>query len=213
MNPLLRSLVAPIGERVLHSRKVYLRAPQLRDFEPWTAVREESRDFLIPWEPTWPHDALTRAAFRRRLRRYEQDARDDAGYAFFVFLRGDDTLVGGVTLSNVRRGVTQSCSMGYWMGQACARNGYMRDALHALIPFIFDEMGLHRIEAACIPTNAPSRRLLHTLGFTREGYARQYLCINGVWQDHLLFAMLATDLRPGSNAAAALIGEGALGKG
>ncbi len=77
----------------------------------------------------------------------------------------------------------------------------MRDALHALVPFIFDEMGLQRIEAACIPTNEASRNLLQTLGFTQEGYARRYLCINGVWQDHLLFAILVSDVNPGEKTA------------
>ncbi len=196
---ILKTFVTPIAERTVVARAVYLRAPQLRDFEPWAQLRTESRDFLVPWEPTWPHDALTRAAFRRRLRRYEQDARDDSGYAFYVFRRSDDALVGGVTLSNARRGVTQSCSIGYWIGRPYARLGLMRDALIALIPFIFNDIGLHRLEAACIPTNAPSRRLLESLGFTREGYAREYLCINGVWQDHLLFAMIGSDIRPGDS--------------
>lgn len=184
-----------LGERT------YLRAPQPRDWEAWAALRAASRDFLVPWEPTWPHDALTRAAFRRRLRRYEQDSRDDSGYAFYIFSRDDDALLGGATLSNVRRGVTQSCSLGYWIGELHARKGYMRESLVALLPFIFQEMGLHRVEAACIPTNEASRRLLQRLGFTQEGYARRYLCINGVWQDHLLFAMLASDLNPGGPTA------------
>ena len=200
MSSLLRNLVAPIADRTVVGERTYLRAPQTRDWEAWAALRAASRDFLVPWEPTWPHDALTRAAFRRRLRRYEQDSRDDSGYAFYIFNGGDDALLGGVTLSNVRRGVTQSCSLGYWIGEFHARKGYMRDALGALLLFIFREMGLHRVEAACIPTNEASRRLLQRLGFTQEGYARRYLCINGVWQDHLLFAMLANDLNPGRPA-------------
>ena len=124
-----------------------------------------------------------------------------AGYAFYIFRRDDDALVGGVTLSNVRRGVTQSCSLGYWVGERHARNGFMRDSLNALVPFIFNEMGLHRIEAACIPTNTASHSLLRKIGFTHEGYARRYLCINGVWQDHLLFAILTSDLNPTKTTA------------
>ncbi len=200
MSSLLRNLVAPIAERTVVGERTYLRAPQLRDWEAWATLRAASRDFLVPWEPTWPHDALTRAAFRRRLRRYEQDSRDDSGYAFYIFNRDDDALLGGVTLSNVRRGVTQSCSLGYWIGEQYARRGYMRDSLRALLPFIFCEMGLHRIEAACIPTNEASTKLLQNLSFTQEGYARRYLCINGVWQDHLLFAMLVGDLIPERSA-------------
>jgi len=196
VSSLLRNLVSPIAERTVIGERIYLRAPQLRDWEAWATLRATSRDFLVPWEPTWPHDALTRAAFRRRLRRYEQDSHDDSGYAFYIFSRDDDALLGGVTLSNVRRGVTQSCSLGYWIGEPYARNGYMRDALRTLVPFIFEEMGLRRVEAACIPTNEASGALLRSLGFTQEGYARRYLCINGVWQDHLLFAILVSDVDP-----------------
>ena len=196
MSSLLRSLVTPIAEQVIDGRSVYLRVPQLRDWPTWSKVREDSRDFLVPWEPTWPHDALTRSAFRRRLKRYEQDARDETGYAFYVFRKTDDALLGGVTLSQLRRGVTQSCSLGYWIGEPFARKGYMTAGLAALVGFIFDEVHLHRIEAACVPTNLASKALLLRTGFTLEGDARQYLCINGIWRDHLLFAMLASDPRP-----------------
>jgi ribosomal-protein-alanine N-acetyltransferase len=151
---------------------------------------------LVPWEPTWPADVLTRASFRRRLKRYARDVRDDSGYSFFVFRRGDGALVGGVNLSHVHRGVAQSCSMGYWMGQKYARQGLMSDAVKAVVSFTFDDLGLHRVEAACVPENTPSRDLLRKIGFKEEGYARKYLRINGSWRDHLLFAWISTDRRP-----------------
>src|SRR5262245_32202211 len=172
---------------------VVLRAPQMTDYTDWAALREASRAFLAPWEPTWPADDLTRAAFRRRLRRYAEDLRTDQSYAFFVFREDDDALVGGLTLANVRRGVAQAGSLGYWMGEVFARQGHMTAAVRALIPFAFGTLRLHRLEAACIPTNAASIRLLEKTGFSREGYAREYLCINGVWQDHLLYARLKDD--------------------
>jgi ribosomal-protein-alanine N-acetyltransferase len=172
---------------------VVLRPPQMTDFTPWAVLRERSRDFLTPWEPTWPADDLTRGAFRRRLRRYAEDQRTDQAYAFFLFRQDDEELVGGLTLANVRRGVAQAGSLGYWMGAPFARQGYMTAAVEALIPFAFNSLRLHRLEAACIPTNAPSIRLLERTGFSREGYAREYLCINGVWQDHLLYARLQND--------------------
>ena len=180
----------------LKGRLVYLRAPQLADWSSWARLRAASRDFLTPWEPTWLEDELTRNAYRRRLRRYNRDARDGVGYAFFVFRREDDRLMGGITLSNVRRGVTQSCSMGYWMGENYARQGLMTDAVKAVVSFSFEELGLHRIEAACVPENIPSRDLLRKIGFKEEGYARKYLRINGKWQDHLLFAWLSSDRGP-----------------
>jgi ribosomal-protein-alanine N-acetyltransferase len=166
---------------------VMLRPPQMTDYSEWAALREQSRAFLTPWEPTWPADDLSRSAFRRRLRRYAEDWRTDQGYAFLVMRTEDDTLVGGLTLANIRRGVAQAGSIGYWMGLPFVRRGYMSAAVRAVIPFAFATLRLHRLEAACIPTNAASIRLLENSGFVREGYAREFLCINGVWQDHLLY--------------------------
>jgi ribosomal-protein-alanine N-acetyltransferase len=180
-------LPAIMGEGVL------LRAPQMSDYAEWAAVREASRDFLTPWEPTWPADDLTRAAYRRRIKRYFEDQRGDLAYPFFIFRRDDGVLVGGLTLANIRRGCAQAGSLGYWMGGAFARQGYMTAAVSALIPFAFGTLRLHRIEAACIPANTASIRLLEKTGFRREGFARQYLCIDGVWQDHLLYARLRDD--------------------
>jgi ribosomal-protein-alanine N-acetyltransferase len=172
---------------------VYLRAPQMSDYSEWTTLREASRAFLTPWEPTWPSDDLSRSAFRRRLRRYAEDQRADTSYAFFLFRKADDALVGGLTLANIRRGVAQAGSLGYWIGEPFARRGLMTGALDGLMPFAFGSLRLHRLEAACIPSNAASIKLLEKMGFAREGYAREYLCINGVWQDHLLFARLNGD--------------------
>ena len=174
----------------LEGHGVVLRTPQMTDFEEWAAVREASRDFLTPWEPIWPDDDLTRGAFRRRLKRYAEDLRSDQGYAFLIARESDGALVGGVTLANIRRGVAQAGSLGYWMGQPFARRGYMTAAVRAIIAFAFASLKLHRLEAACIPTNVASIGLLEKTGFVREGYAREYLCINGIWQDHLLYARL-----------------------
>jgi ribosomal-protein-alanine N-acetyltransferase len=175
---------------VVEGDGVYLRAPQMSDYSEWTTLREASRAFLIPWEPTWPSDDLSRAAFRRRLRRYAEDQRTDTAYAFFLFRKADDALVGGLTLANIRRGVAQAGSLGYWIGEPFSRRGLMTGALAGLVPFAFGSLRLHRLEAACIPSNAASIRLLEKMAFEREGYAREYLCINGLWQDHLLFARL-----------------------
>jgi ribosomal-protein-alanine N-acetyltransferase len=172
---------------------VTLRAPQSGDHGEWAALRETSRAFLVPWEPTWPSDDLTRGAFRRRLKRYAEDARSDLAYAFLIFRSEDNALVGGLTLANIRRGVAQAGSIGYWIGAPFARKGYMTAAMRALVPFCFGSLRLHRLEAACIPANAASVHLLEKAGFQREGYARSYLCINGIWQDHLLYARLKDD--------------------
>jgi len=173
---------------------VTLRAPQSSDFADWAALREISRDFLVPWEPTWPPDDLTRSAFRRRLKRYAEDQRGDLAYAFLIFRSEDNAMVGGLTLANIRRGVAQAGSIGYWIGAPYARKGYMTAAVRALIPYGFSTLRLHRLEAACIPDNTASIRLLEKTGFRREGYARSYLCINGTWQDHLLYARIQDDV-------------------
>jgi [ribosomal protein S5]-alanine N-acetyltransferase len=174
---------------------VMLRTPQTTDFEEWAALRDASRDFLTPWEPTWPDDDLTRSAFRRRIKRYTEDLRADQGYAFLIFRHEDGVLVGGLTLANIRRGVAQAGSLGYWMGLPFIRHGYMTAAVRAVIPFALASLRLHRLEAACIPSNAGSIKLLENTGFSREGYAREYLCINGTWQDHLLYARLKDGLK------------------
>lgn len=181
------------AELVIRGQNVLLRVPQMSDHDEWAALRDESRDFLTPWEPLWPADDLTRSAFRRRLKRYDEDQRTDQSYALLVFRTDENALVGGITLANVRRGVAQAGSIGYWVGARYARHGFMTAALRALIPYAFDSLRLHRLEAACIPTNAASIALLEKTGFQREGYAREYLCINGVWADHLLYARLRGD--------------------
>jgi len=179
---------------IIEGERVFLRAPQMLDFPEWAALREASRAFLTPWEPIWPDDDLTRPAFRRRLKRYAEDQRGDLAYPFFVFRKHDHVLLGGMTLGNIRRGCAQAGSLGYWMGQPYAGQGYMTDAVRALLPYAFSVLRLHRVEAACIPTNAASTRLLEKAGFIREGYARDYLCINGRWEDHLLFACVKDDI-------------------
>lgn len=182
----------PFPSRLVGQR-VYLRQPEDRDWRPWADLRAASRDFLMPWEPTWPADALTREAFRRRLRRYGIDWREDVGYSFFIFRVGDNALLGGVTLGNVRRGVAQSGTLGYWIGHSYARQGHMSDSLRAVTAFAFATLQLHRLEAACLPTNKASQGVLRKLGFKEEGYARKYLRINGAWCDHLLFALIAEE--------------------
>ena len=174
---------------------VYLRPPEMRDFEAWAGLRERSRAFLTPWEPTWPGDDLTRASFRRRLRRNLQEIESNEAYPFLVF-RDDDLLVGGLTLGQIKRGVVQAATLGYWIGAPYAGKGFMSRAVRAVISFAFGTLRLHRIEASCLPQNVPSIRLLEHMGFTREGYARAYLRINGAWEDHLLYALLEFDATP-----------------
>lgn len=189
----------PLPEVVLRGPRIYLRPPRRGDYRAWTQIRERSREFLVPWEPTWPDDALSRSCFRRRLRRAVLDWREDQGYAFHILHRPGNSpfsemLLGGIGLSHVRRGVAQAASIGYWLGADYARRGFMTEALACVIDFAFDDLGLHRLEAACLPRNKPSHRLLVKSGFREEGLARRYLRINGAWEDHLFLALLREDL-------------------
>ena len=178
----------------LEAPRIYLRPPRAGDWQDWAELRAESREFLKPWEPTWPADALDRGAFNRRLRRQAAEWRNDEGFSFLTFTNTDDTLVGGLGITNVRRGVAQMASIGYWTGSPFVRLGYMTEAVQAALEFAFAQLGLHRIEAACIPANLASKGLLQKIGFRAEGEARNYLRINGQWRDHLLYAILREDL-------------------
>ncbi len=169
---------------------VYLRPAVGGDYLAWSRLREQSRAFLAPWEPTWPEDDLTRAAFRRRLRRQAEEMARDESYAFLIFDATSDELIGGLTLGGIRRGVAQAATLGYWMGAPHAGKGHMTRAVAAVVRFGFSNLRLHRIEAACIPDNAPSMALLERNGFRREGLARAYLKINDAWRDHVLFGLL-----------------------
>jgi ribosomal-protein-alanine N-acetyltransferase len=181
---------------VIAGEGLFLRTPSLADYPVWAELRAESRAFLTPWEPTWPADDLTRTAFRRRIRRYLTEIREDHAYPFFIFRQSDYTLLGGITLSNVTRGMTQTATIGYWMGERHAGRGGMTRAVRALTPFAFGTLHLHRLEAACLPHNGASMRLLEKVGFRREGLARGLVCINGRWQDHIVFALLSDDPLP-----------------
>lgn len=164
------------------------------DFKTWVNLRKASRPFLVPWEPEWQDDELTRTAFRYRLHVYNKLSEEDRGQALFVF-NASQILVGAINISNIRRGVAQMATLGYWMGAEFARQGLMTQALQLLLPYTQMEMNLHRLEAACLPHNEASISLLKRVGFEQEGFARSYLKIAGRWEDHVLFARLTTNNR------------------
>jgi [ribosomal protein S5]-alanine N-acetyltransferase len=173
-----------------------LRLPTRHDFEAWADLRGRSQAFLQPWEPVWPADDLTKAAFVRRIERYQYEMREDIAYPFLLVDRASDAILGGLTLANVRRRAAMSATLGYWMGAPYAGKGLMSHAVPALCRHGFSLLGLQRIEAACLPENEASIRVLEKAGFRREGFARGYLSIAGTRRDHLLFALLKSDLTP-----------------
>ncbi len=183
--------IAPESGIRVEGDGVILRPPRAGDYSDWRELRALSRPFLQPWEPTWPSDDLSRAAFRRRLSAYARDRELGCAYSFLVFRRNDEVMSGGITLSNIRRGVAQMGSVGYWCGRPFVRQGLTLAAVRAMSEFAFRTLGLHRLEAACIPENAASRVLLRKAGFREEGEARAYLKINGQWRDHILFGLVS----------------------
>ena len=175
----------------LNVGRISLREPKAADYRQWADLRGASRAYLTPWEPQWDADELSMSAFRRRLRRNGRARRRGAALTLFIFLHDTGQLAGGISIFDIRHGVSNSARIGYWMGQAHAGKGLMSEALAAILPYCFGTLGLHRLEAACIPRNAGSRRVLEKAGFAREGMLRSYLRINGIREDHELYARLA----------------------
>jgi [ribosomal protein S5]-alanine N-acetyltransferase len=189
------SLLSLLGPRppVLKGDRVTLRPPRLRDHSEWARLRGSSRGFLEPWEPSWAWDELERPAWRQRLARYRRDYAQGTGMTYFVVENEGGRITGGISMGNIRRGVSQSAQIGYWMGEQHAGKGYMGAAIAMLLDHAFVAMRLNRIEAACIPRNERSIRVLEKAGFRREGLLRSYLRINGTWQDHFLYAITADE--------------------
>ncbi|MDH5410136.1 MAG: GNAT family N-acetyltransferase [Alphaproteobacteria bacterium] len=195
MWPLLRNA---ISDTVLEGPRVFLRPPVTRDAAAWMALRQASQNFLQPWEPTWPPDGCSAAAFHRRRLQIRDDWRAGIGYSFLIFENDGGEILGGITLSNVRLGVARTGSLGYWVGAPHARKGYMTEAVRCVLEYSFGSLQLHRIEAACLPDNEASKGLLRKCGFREEGLAREYLKINGRWCDHVTFGILQGDSRDGT---------------
>ncbi len=172
-----------------------LRLPQHSDFRSWTSLRKGSAQFLQPWEPSWAGDHLTRKSFTNRVYWAQRAMGQGSAMPLFMIRRSDDVLVGAITLDNIRRGPAQAGTLGYWIGQAHARQGYMREAILAVVHHAFRSLDLSRVEAACLPENVASRGVLERSGFKYEGVAQSYLQINGRWRNHVLYANLRSDRR------------------
>jgi ribosomal-protein-alanine N-acetyltransferase len=183
------------SEDTLFGQGIRLRPPTIEDYESWAKLRGASRGHTEPWEPAWAADELTKGAYRRRLERYHQDRQGGGGYPFFVFNARDNVLLGACNLNNVRRGVLQSADIGYWIGSPFTRKGYTRAAVRRVLAYAFDDLGLHRVEAACRPENIASSTLLKSIGFQLEGHSREFLNIAGKWCDHDRYALITGDTR------------------
>lgn len=175
--------------------RLSLRLPHHSDFHRWVALRRDSFAFLSPWEPAWSEDHLSRRAFTNRVYWARRSFRTGTAVPVFLVRREDQTLLGAVTLDNIRRGPSQSGTLGYWIGAAHARRGYMKEAIEAVVHYAFVHLDLSRVEAACLPENQASRGVLEKSGFKYEGVAQSYLQIDGRWRTHVLYASLRPDRR------------------
>ena len=195
MKRLVIAIQSLLSKKKLTGERVFLRPPKRRDALKWQKLRMASKSFLVPWEPSWDASSCTRRAYLRYFKNSNYLANMDRAYSFLIFKTDDKTLLGGINIGNVRRGVSQSASLGYWIGEKHSRNGYMKEALKLLIPSLFVDLRLNRIEAATLEENIASKNLLKKIGFKKEGLLRKYLKINGTWRDHILYGLLENDLK------------------
>lgn len=184
----------------LETERMALRLPQHSDFNAWTSLREDSREFLTPWEPSWSADHLSRKAFTNRVYWAQRASRNGSAIPFFMERSVDGSLLGAITIDNIRRGPAQMATIGYWIGAPFARQGYMTEAIRAVVQHAFTSLEMSRIEAACLPDNTASRGVLERSGFKYEGVAQSYLQINGRWRTHVLYANLRHDRRGRTDA-------------
>lgn len=175
----------------LFGGRIMLRPLVLSDFPAWRDVRTRNIDWLTRWEPrritNQPDPSVDRDAFAVRCSARQRERQLGTGYGFGIFAGGD--LCGEINLSAVQRGPFQSAYVGYWVDEARAGRGYVPEALVVLARYSFEELHLHRIQIAIIPRNGASLRVVEKLAIREEGLAVRYLEINGVWEDHLRFAI------------------------
>ena len=179
----------------IETERMTLRLPAHTDFRAWGTLRDGSADHLTQWEPVRAPDHGSRKGFTNRVYWAARAEAQGTALPLFLIRRADQVLLGAITLDNIRRGPVQAGTLGYWIGQPHARQGYMREAILGVVHHAFHVMDLSRIEAACLPENAPSRGVLETCGFKYEGVAQSYLQINGRWRNHVLYANLRGDRR------------------
>jgi len=179
----------------IETERLTLRPPVHSDFRAWSRLRQDSHDYLVPWEPSWAAEHLSRKSFTNRVYWAQRSVNGGTALPLFLCRREDQVLVGAITLDNIRRGPAQAGTLGYWTGLPFARLGYMREAIGAVVHYAYTKLDLSRIEAACLPENTASRGLLESTSFKYEGVAQSYLQINGRWRSHVLYAALRSDRR------------------
>ncbi len=178
---------------LLKTDRIALRLPKMSDYKNWEALRLSSSEFLAPWEPRRYDEQIGHQSFRERVKWSKLSKEKGTALALFIFRLSDQSLIGAVTLDGIKRGPSQSATIGYWLGKDFVGNGFMSEALKLVVTHAFTELDLSRIEAATLKENQPSRKLLERNGFRYEGVAQSYMQINGRWRPHVLYANLRRD--------------------
>jgi ribosomal-protein-alanine N-acetyltransferase len=185
--------------RVRLEQRVTAVRPFVRsDLEELLALRVSNREFLAPFEATREDAFFTRAAQSREITLDGDAWTAGLGFAFAVIHLGEDgseRLIGRVALSNIVRGAWQNATVGYWISEDACGLGHATVALGLVVEFAFEHAGLHRVQPAIMPRNVRSRRVVEKNGFRHEGCAVRYLQIDGVWEDHDIFALTAEEWR------------------
>lgn len=178
----------------VENTNLVLRPPLSSDFNKWLELRTLSQNFLKQWEPTWPDDDLSEIGYRRRLKNYTAGFRTGKSRSYFLFNVENDELLGGLSLTRINTStISPSALLGYWMGEPHANKGHMQKAVPAILDYAFNRLSLSVVEAAVIPRNKRSIHLLEKCGFQRFGFNEQYLEINGLKEDHILFKIIKSE--------------------
>ena len=182
---------------MLHGRRVTLRPLEIDDFPAWQEVRRRNHDRLLVWEPRRipgaPDPVESRDAFAIRCGARQRERQLGTGYGYGVFVDQGATFAGEINLSIVQRGPFQSSYVGYWIDEAQGGRGYTPEALVCVCRAAFEDLNLHRVQISIIPRNRASRRVVEKLDIRDEGTALRYLEINGVWEDHIRYAITAEE--------------------
>jgi ribosomal-protein-alanine N-acetyltransferase len=188
-------------ETRLETSRLVLRAPRAVDIAELRSVLSRNADHLRPWSPSPPPGAnpLGFTELGRSIAKQRRDWKAGTAYVFVALLRQPrESIIGRVALTSVVRGPWQSAQLGYWVDAANGGRGIMSEGVELALAFAFDQLALHRVQAAVMPQNHASRRILAKRGFREEGRAERYLQINGAWEDHLIYGLTEEEWRPAS---------------
>lgn len=180
----------------MNKPSIFLRYLETSDAEDLLLIRKENRDFFQAFEPTRDDSHFSYDQQLREIQKAIIDIKNDSSYTYGIFHRESQQLIGRITLSGVVRGPFQNANLGYYLDKKHNGKGYASEAVRSVLKHAFEELQLHRVQAAVMPRNIASKRILEKSGFKKEGYSPKYLKINGTWEDHEIYAITIEDFEP-----------------